>query len=141
MLDEKLWEEYADPALHEIFFNVGSLLYKAFPKSFPYPDAVSIELEILATNESSKTCLNSHLNESLIVRLIADGMDEHSILKRLFKEQLIGNSFPEAESIIWTLKTTHLSQQSIKAKITSSGYWMDAIRDMIDYESHGYSDK
>ena len=34
MLDEKLWEEYADSSLHERMFNAGSLLYAAFPGSF-----------------------------------------------------------------------------------------------------------
>ena len=44
MLDEKLWEEYAYSSLHERLFNIGSLLYEAFPRSFPKPDAVRVEL-------------------------------------------------------------------------------------------------
>ena len=46
MLDEKLWEEYVDPSFHERLFNVGSLLYAAFPRVFPKPDAVHIVLDI-----------------------------------------------------------------------------------------------
>jgi hypothetical protein len=40
MLEEKLWEEYADLSLHEGMFNVASLLYAAFPRRFPQPDAI-----------------------------------------------------------------------------------------------------
>ncbi|MCF8060609.1 MAG: hypothetical protein K9K67_15005 [Bacteriovoracaceae bacterium] len=140
MLDEKLWEEYADPAMHEGLFNVGSLLYKAFPKSFPLPDAVAIELEILPTNEASKNTLEKHLTESLVVRMIADDMDEHSILKRLFEDQLKGRSFPEAESIIWTLSTSSTDDNITLVKIISSGYWLDALRDSTEYESSAYPD-
>lgn len=35
MLDEKLWEEYVDPKLHERMFNAGSLLYARFHGRFP----------------------------------------------------------------------------------------------------------
>lgn len=140
MLDEKLWEEYADPKLHESFFNVGSLLYKAFPTSFPTADAVCIEIDILATNELSKECLKSSLNETLIVRLIADGMDDHSILKRLFQDQLKGKSFPEAENIIWIITQEAVTNENIRLKIISSGYWLDAIKETKEYDSSAYAD-
>ncbi|MEH6728899.1 MAG: hypothetical protein V7703_22355, partial [Hyphomicrobiales bacterium] len=38
MLEEKLWEDYVDPAYHERLFNVGSLLYAAMPRVFLKPD-------------------------------------------------------------------------------------------------------
>ncbi|MCJ7468486.1 MAG: hypothetical protein MUO53_17535, partial [Maribacter sp.] len=40
MLDEKMWEEYADLSLHEEFFNAAQLLYEAFNGKFPHPEAV-----------------------------------------------------------------------------------------------------
>ena len=44
MRDEKLWEEYVDPAYHGRLFTVGSLLYAAVPSVFPKTDAVLLRL-------------------------------------------------------------------------------------------------
>ena len=48
MLDEKLWEEYADLSMHEDFFNVGQLLYEAFDGKFPHPEAVRFQVKVRA---------------------------------------------------------------------------------------------
>ena len=84
MLDEKLWEEYATTSLHERMFKAGSLLYQAFPSAFPKPDAVRVVLEIKAENTNSSKLLTTSLNESFLVRLLADGMDDHAVLHRLY---------------------------------------------------------
>ena len=141
MLEEKLWEEYADLALHENFFNIGSLLYKAFPKEVPTPDAVELELEIEALNKSSQEDLSNALNESLLVRLIADGMDDHSSLKRLFEEQIKSHKFPEAQNIIWTFTQENTNEHTVKVTIISSGYWMDMLRNAREFESSAHPDE
>ena len=79
MLDEKLWEEYSDASLYERLFNVGSLLYAAHPNVFPEPDAACVEIEITAIDTGARRQLFSGLDESFLVRLLADGMDDHAI--------------------------------------------------------------
>ena len=46
MLDEKIWEEYADLSLHEEFFNVNQLLYEAYDGKFPRPNAVKFHINV-----------------------------------------------------------------------------------------------
>ena len=100
MLDEKLWEEYVDPDFHERLFNVGSLLFAAFPRIFPKPDAVRLLLEIKPENDAARQRLSASLDESFVVRLLADGMDSHSVLLRMYAEQLKGESFPDADQLV-----------------------------------------
>lgn len=141
MLDDKLWEEYSDMSLHESLFNAGSLLYEAFPRSFPAPDAVRVELEAVATNEAGSEALAQASRESFLVRLLADGMDKASVLHRLFAEQLAGKPFAEADTIVWTARTQPIDVRTVRIDATSSGYWLDPLRDVRAYESTARADE
>lgn len=140
MLDDKLWEQHADMALHEQMFNIGSLLFAAFPRSFPEPDAVRVVLEVVAINEAARETLADPLPESLLVRLLADGMEAGSVLHRLFDQQLEGQSFPEADSIVWIVQAETIAAGTLKIDVISSGYWLDALRDTEAYESTAHAD-
>ncbi len=140
MLEEKLWEEYSDSSLHERLFNVGSLLYAAFPRSFPEPDAVHVTMEVIADNTSAREELSHSPNEPFLVRLLADGMDDHAILHRLYSAQLKGPSFPNADEVIWIIRTEVVDGSSIGIEVISSGYWLDALEDVEAYDSLAYSD-
>ena len=140
MLEEKLWEEYADLSLHEAMFNVASVLYAAFPAVFPKPDAIHVTLAVTAANEDAQEVLADPLNESLVVRLLADGMEDNSVLNRLFEEQLKGKSFPEADKIVWILEVDSSNAPIITMQVTSSGCWLDPLRDTKSYSSSAYFD-
>jgi hypothetical protein len=140
MLDEKLWEEYADLSFHEAMFNVASILFAAFPRVFPEPDAVSATIEVSATNKAGRDILSGAINEPFLVRLLADGMDESSILNRLFEDQLRGLSFPEADNIVWIWSVDSSDASALKIHITSSGYWLDPLRDTKSYQSTAHID-
>ena len=140
MLDEKLWEEYADHSLHERLFNVGSLLYMAFPRSFPKPDAVSIKIEITAENEPAKKLLAGALDESFLLRLISGGMDEHSLLHRMFEDHLKGPSFYEASNIVWIVNSDSMDNDKRNVEIISSGCWLDPLEHINTFKSAAYSD-
>ena len=140
MLDEKLWEEYADSSQHERMFNASSLLYAAFPGSFPKPDAVSIRLEVTAHNPHSQALLAPSLDESFLVRLLADGMDASASLHRLYHEELSGTSFPNADEVVWIVRTNSVRDDVMQIEAISSGYWLDALMDTESYESSAYAD-
>tara|TARA_R110000787_G_scaffold285173_2_gene400100 strand:- start:57967 stop:58671 length:705 start_codon:yes stop_codon:yes gene_type:complete len=140
MLDEKLWEEYADSSLHERMFNAGSLLYAAFPGSFPKPDAVRVVLSVTANDARSKALLTLDLNESFLVRLLADGMDDRAALHRLYHDELVGPSFPNAHEVVWIVSTHPLSDDVMQIEVVSSGYWLDALMDTDSYDSSAYAD-
>ena len=140
MLDEKLWEEYVDPSFHERLFNVGSLLYAAFPRVFPKPDAVRIVLDITSENATALQRVSSSLNESFLIRLLADGMDGHSVLHRMYDEQLKGESFPEADQVVWMARIASFGDSTLRVELISSGYWLDLLEETRSYESTAYSD-
>ena len=140
MREDKLWEQHADMSLHEHMFNIGSLLFAAFPRSFPEPDAVRVMLEVVATNEAARETLAHPLHESFLVRLLADGMGEGSVLHRLFDEQPEGKSFPEADAIVWIVRAETLAAGTVEIDMISSGYWLDALRDIEAYDSTAYAD-
>lgn len=135
MLDEKLWEEYADMPLHERLFHVGSLLYQAWPGVFPLPDAVRVELAVEAADAEGTSLLAAPLHESLIVRLLAHGMPASATLNRLFGDAVAGRSFPDAESIVWIVRTTPRREAAVSLEVVGSGYWLDALRTARSYES------
>jgi hypothetical protein len=140
MTEDKLWEEYADMSLHEGMFNVGSLAHAAFPGSFPEPDAVNVKLEVVAENTAGREILARPLHESFLVRLLADGMEDDSVLHRLFDEQLGGSAFPEADTIVWIVDAEANGADTVTIEVTSSGYWLDALRDTSSYESSACPD-
>lgn len=140
MQDEKLWEEYVDPDFHERLFNVGSLLHAAMPGSFPEPDAVGVKLEVTTADVASRQLIRALPHELLLVRLLADGMDSHAVLHRLYGEQLKGTSFPNADDIVWIVRTEAVSEDVTAIEVISSGYWLDALGQTKSYQSKAYAD-
>lgn len=135
MLDEKLWEEYADTSMHEKFFSTATLLYKAFPSEFPKPDAVSVNIDITPLNEEAKHQLQEEISESFVLRLLIGALDEHSILKRLYGDQIKAQNFAEAQSLIWIINTLSNTDERAQLNIISSGYWLDSIARLNDFEA------
>lgn len=135
MLDEKLWEEYADMPLHERLFHVGSLLHQAFPGSFPEPDAVEARLEITAETAEARRDLAGTPGEPFVVRLLAHGMPDTSPLNRLFGDAVAGAAFPEAASIAWIVEWGAPDGARRELRVLGSGYWLDALRGTKSYGS------
>ena len=127
MLDESMWEEYADLAEHEEFFNVHQLLYQAYNGKFPYPEAVQFKIQITTKNKENLEIFDEN-SEPLIIRLLAQGMPENTIINRLFSENLKGGQFKEAKDIIWQLKKEKSTENSIVFEIVSSEYWFKDLK-------------
>jgi len=140
MQDEKLWEEYVDPDFHERLFNVGSLLFAAMPKVFPEPDAVQVRLEVTASDADSARLLTGSPNESFLARLLADGMDDHAILRRFYCDELAGTSFPKADEIVWIVNAEPAGTDAMTIDVIGSGYWLDALQQTRSYVSTAYAD-
>lgn len=140
MGEEKLWEEYVEPAFHARLFTVGSLLYAASPAAFPKTDAVRIELKITALDGGSKDLSPPAPDPTFLIRLLAGGMDDHAVLHRLYGEELKGTSFPNAAEILWSTRSEATADGSFLIEIISSGYWLDALERTESYEVKAYAD-
>jgi len=139
MIEEKLWEEYADLSLHEEFFNVNQLLYQAYNGKFPYPEAVKFQVKIAAKNNSAFTIFRSFPEASLI-RLLVSGMPKNTLIYRLFEEQVEGEEFKDAEDIIWQFKMDHINDNELLVDIISSEYWFHDFKYVAAFEGETHSD-
>ena len=134
MLDEKMWEEYADISLHEEFFNVHQLLYEAYNGKFPHPEAVSFQIEV--NTKDPEDFRSFHQNtEAELLRLIVKGMPENTLINRLYDEQLENGSFDEAKHIIWQLKKESNSSNNLVFSIISSSYWFKDLKYVDAFEA------
>ena len=140
MREEKLWEEYPVIALHEKLFNAASLLHSAFPTSFPDTDAARVRVQVNGTTPRVVASLHAALDESLVVRILADGMDARAALHRIFGEQIAGAPFPEASSIAWTV-STHVNDAGAELEIVGSGLWLSPLADTDSFTSNASADK
>ena len=139
--DEKIWEEYADLSLHEALFHVSCMLHWAFPKNFREPDIAALKLSITPLTQESRQ--NSEApTAGFLTRVLNDGMDEHTLINRLFDESLVANSFPEAEDIIWQFEAHGARENSNDNTITiyTSWNWVDDLKGISEWESTAYAD-
>ena len=134
MLDEKMYEEYADISMHEEFFNVHQLLYKAYNGKFPNPEAVSFKIEISSKNIQSLSIFDERV-EATLLRLLAQGMPKNTLINRLYDEQLETGDFSEANDIIWQLSKKSTETNSLVFSITSSSYWFKDLKYIEDFDA------
>ena len=79
-----------------------------------------------------------------VTRLLADAMDAHSILERLFDRQLASRSFPEAEGIIWLAEfqaSSSAGDSTRSLAVYSSVHWLDEMEKISEFESSAYEDE
>lgn len=139
MLTEKLWEENPELAQHERFFKATQLLYTAYNGKFPRAEAVEFQVQ-LTTEDSDALALFDNQPEAPLLRLLAQGMPDNTLLKRLFHEQLDGTSFPEASAIIWQLTPSKRTEKSVVFDVVSSAYWLDDFKYADAYEATTQAD-
>ena len=132
--DDRQWEHYADMTLHEALFHAGSLLWRAFPGMYPKPDAVRVGLEVKAADGESRELLAEHLDEVLLVRIIADGLPPRALLHRLFEDQLDRGAFEEATAIVWSWEAQPMTG-GLRVDIVGSDAWVGPLRQAAPWTS------
>ncbi len=134
MLTEKLWEENPQFGHHQGFFKATQLLHEAYNGKFPHTEAVRFQVQLTAADPGSLTVFDSQ-PEAPLLRLLAQGMPDNTLLKRLFSDQLAGTSFPEAPHIIWQMQTLKQEAGSRVLEVVSSAYWLDDFKYADTYEA------
>lgn len=132
--EEKLWEENPRLDLHPQFFSATQLLYDAFNGKFPHPQAVDFQVKITAADPADLAVFEPAPAVPL-VRVLAAGLPERTLLHRLFGEQLAGGEFAEAPSILWQAKQVEQTANSLTFDIISSSYWLEDIKFADTYEA------
>ncbi len=115
MLDDKVAEEYPDPALHFDLFNINQLLYKAYNGTFPNTEATIITLNYLEENAPE-------LTKEVLIKSLYPGLKNENLLSRLYEDQILGTEpFGDAEKVIW--RFTKKSESTVE--VITSKYWIE----------------
>jgi hypothetical protein len=131
MLLDKVAEEYPIIPLHYPLFNINQLLFKAYNGKFPKTMASVLDFELSFEGEIE-------INKEVVLRTLSDLLSSHSLLKRLFSEQLDSDKeLKDAEGIIWELK--ELGQNNFQ--VITSEYWLSNEDIALDEFSGMLSDE
>ncbi len=141
---QRPWEQASDISLHSRIFTAAVLLNKVFPSSFSRPDMMKLTLQLKALRPEAEKLLHTPPEAAFVTRVLADGMDEHSILERLFDEQLAAHVFPEAEGIIWLAQfndSPESNGDTVLLTVYSSKHWLEDMESVSEFESSAYNDR
>ena len=128
MLIDTVCEEYPEIELQYALFNCNQLLYKAFNGVFPSANATLIDCTITPVDTTSEV----EITKEILLKLFSSGLSDRNILKRLFAEQMDENApFPEAEGIVWELKSKDNSNFRL---IASENLMKDADFPALEFE-------
>ncbi len=133
MLLDKVCEEYPEIGLHSALFHINQLLYKAYNGKFPNAKATIIAFNVQSLDGESAR----ELTKENVLKLLNNGLSDGNLIKRLFDQAMCENApFPEAEDIIWYLKT----EDNANYTLTTSEYWL-CKEDIIASEFEGVLEK
>ena len=136
MTNDKVAEEYPEPSLHYDLFNINQLLYKAYNGTFPNTEATLLKFEVLEDDG-----IEIGKERETLAKIIAGGLKDSSLVKRLFADQLEGNEkFEDAHKFIWTVS----SEEKNTYQILTSKYWIskeDIIGSSYDVEINDYEEE
>jgi CBS domain-containing protein len=104
--DERPWEQFADLDRQAGIFKTITFLQRAFPTAFGIPDAARVRLRATTHGAEVSAWLREGPSPALVLRWLAEAMDEGAILRRLYAEQLTSTSFPDAPAIAWSIVST-----------------------------------
>lgn len=117
MLEDKVAEEYPDIALHYPLFNINQLLFDAYNGKFPRTMATALNLVL-----RSKEKVEYPINKEIALRAMAEILNDHCIIKRLYADQLKSAvKIGDAEHIFWEMENTGPNQY----RILTSDYWLN----------------
>jgi hypothetical protein len=141
--EQRPWEEASNIRLHARIFAAAVLLQKALPKIFARPDMMRLVLEVHACTPEAVKLLAEPPQAAFVTRMLADAMDSHSILERLFDEQLAAQHFDEAAGIIWLAEFDRdgcVDTNTANLTVYSSEHWLESMRTISEFESSAYND-
>lgn len=143
-LHSELWDEHADMSLHKELFNIGILLHDGFSGQMTEPVCGRVTFNLRPYDKDAADDLNKGDLASLLVRVIANGMDENAKLNRVFEDQINEGPFPEAKDILWKFnKKVGTSDESGSdiIELYLSYEWVKDFPIDNNYDSNAFSDK
>ncbi len=128
MINDKVAEEYPEPALHFDLFNVNQLLFKAYNGTFPNTEASIINMEISTVKDSQ-----IKIGSEILTKALSAGLKNENLLNRLYEEQITGKEiFSDAAKVLWEINKL----KDNNYQLITSKYWIDKEDfQQVDYEA------
>jgi len=139
--EERPWEDFADITQQTGIFSAVVLLQQAFPRDFDKPDAVSAVISLETASEKGRTWLDApNPDPALLLRILAAGMGDRAVLRRLFHDSLSGSSFAEARAILWRVSRGDAPAAAREFALISSHQWFDPLKDLDSWTTPAWPD-
>lgn len=138
-LHSELWDEHADISLHKELFNIGMILHDAFSSQMTEPVCAKVTFKLQPVDKETAEDFKKGDIASLLVRVLAGGMDENAKLNRLFEDQIRNSPFPEAKSILWKIDSAE-ENGAITVELYLSLEWVKDFPVSENYETTAFSD-
>jgi hypothetical protein len=111
-VQNQMAEEYPDISLHDDFFHINRLLYKAYNGKFPH-----IKLSVITCTISGADTVT----KEILLKALSVGLSDRNVINRLYDDELTGKKpFTDADDIIWSLE----SISEVQYKLVTSDYWI-----------------
>ena len=145
MLTECLWEENPDLPLHRGFYQATQLLHEAFNGTFPSVKTVEFQVKCTAESAADLAVFGLDAGERAtaaapLLRLLAVGLPDNTLLNRLYSDHLADHKFAEAASILWELRAVEKTAESITFDVVSSAYWLEDFKYADTYTAPTHAD-
>lgn len=141
--DDRPWEQFARVDQQAGLFDAIVLLHRAFPRSFGVPDALRLRVEVRAMGSEANAVLRRPPTPAFMLRLLAGGMDDDAVLKRLYEDDLAGERFPDAPGIAWRIEAVPSGDPDTAERvfdIHSSLQWLGPLEDIETWQAAGWPD-
>ena len=139
--EDRPWEEFADITQQAGIFEAVTLLQRAFPREFGKPDATALDLRLETGSPSAGEWLDAPSPDpGLLLRVLAAGMDDHAVLRRLFEASLASDRFPEAASILWHVGRVETVLPARGFRVVSSQQWLAGLSEGQSFPARAWPD-
>lgn len=139
--EDRPWEEFAEIARQAGIFEAVVLLQRAFPRDFGVPDAVSLAVRIETGSETARAWLDAASPDpGLLLRILAAGMDDRALLRRLYAESLASRRFPDAGSILWHVARSDAGSGAGEFALVSSHAWFEPLSGREGFAAQAWPD-
>ena len=121
-------------------FRAVVILQKAFPNLFGTPDAIRMSLTVRPRKAETVRWLAKEPDAGFIVRLLAGGMQEDAVLRRLYEDDLVGKRFDAARHILWQTRVLKTGETSAGIEVISSHQWLDTLQHVRNWQCTAWQD-
>ncbi len=133
--DDRPWDQFPDLRRQRGVFTAVVMLQRAFPTRFATPDAIHLDLEVGVDKSASAQAREALMQcrPDWLVRVLAAGQQEDTVLRRMFADEVAGAPFADAEALLWHHDCRPLAEDRVAIDVLTSAQWVAGLADGDHY--------